>query len=221
MMQSAINKENNLKCYSQEKWKRGVSMRKFAALLPIVLLAMLASMAYSQSLADLANKEKQRREEIKNDRVITSEEASKYGSGSEAAAPTPNQPSAKENSGEKTPETAAQSQSEKPQSDEPVDFQGRPESFWRKTMAEARARVKTLENEANVLILKQNDLQMQFYREDNGFKREGIQREMQKTFYEQDMNKENLAKAKSALQDLENEARKSGALPGWLEDRSQ
>ena len=221
MMQSAINKENNLRCYSQEKLKRGVPMRKFAALLPIVLLAMLVPTAYSQSLADLANKEKQRREEIKNDRVITSEEAAKYGSGSETAAPTPDQPSGKENSGEKATETATQSQPEKPQSNEPVDFQGRPESFWRKTMAEARARVKTLENEANVLILKQNDLQMQFYREDNGFKREGIQREMQKTFYEQDMNKENLAKAKSALQDLENEARKSGALPGWLEDRSQ
>ncbi len=220
MTKPAINKENNFKHDFPKKWKRGASMRKFAALLPTVLLVMFASTAYSQSLSDLANKEKQRRGEIKDDRVITSEEAAKYSSGSEKAAPATDQPSGRENAAGKAGETATKSQSEKSQSDEPVDFQGRPEGFWRKTMAEARAKVKTLENETNVLILKQNDLQMQFYREDDGFKREGIQREIQKTFYEQDLNKENLAKAKNALQDLENEARKSGALPGWIEDRN-
>jgi hypothetical protein len=219
-MQPAINKENNSKHSFQEKWKRGVQMRKFAALLPIVFLVMFVSTAYTQSLADLANEEKERRQEIKNDKVITEEEAAKYRSGSKSSASTPGQPSGKEESGEKSSETATRAPSEKPQSDEPLDFQGRPESFWRKTMTEARERVKTLENETKVLVLKQNDLQMQFYREDDGFKREGIQREIQKTFYEQDLNKENLAKAKNALQDLENEARKSGALPGWLEAKN-
>jgi hypothetical protein len=33
-----------------------------------------------------------------------------------------------------------------------------------------------------------------------------------------DLNKENLSKAKEALQNLENTARKSGALPGWIEN---
>ena len=83
-------------------------------------------------------------------------------------------------------------------------------------MAEARQKVKELEDEKNVLILKQNQLENEFYREDDGFKREGIQREIQKTFYEQDLNKENLAKAKKELVDLESEARKTGALPGWI-----
>jgi hypothetical protein len=97
-----------------------------------------------------------------------------------------------------------------------MDFQGRPESYWRQTMADARQKVVDLENESNVLVLKFNDLQNRFYREDNGFKRLEIQREMQKTIYEQDKNKENLANAKTALTDLETEARKSGALPGWI-----
>jgi hypothetical protein len=218
MSHIAINKGYILIYVLRGKWKRGVTMRKIAALLPTVLLVMLASTAYSQSLADLANREKERREEVKNEKVIviTEEEAAKYRSKSETMAIT-DQPSGKEDSDDKEKsETATQSGSEKPDLDEPVDFEGRPESFWRKTMAEARQRVKNLENEANVLVLKLNDLQMQFYREDDGFKREGIQREMQKTFYEQDLNKENLAKAKDALQDLENEARKSGALPGWI-----
>jgi hypothetical protein len=87
-------------------------------------------------------------------------------------------------------------------------------------MADARQKVKDLENEQNVLTLKQADLQFQFFREDDGYKREGIQRDIQKTYYEQDLNKENLTKAKEALEDLEKEARKSGALPGWIESRT-
>ena len=83
-------------------------------------------------------------------------------------------------------------------------------------MADARQNVKDLTNEANVIVLKIADLQNKFYSMDDGFKREGLQREIQKSYYEQDLNKQNLEKAKSELQDLENEARKSGALPGWL-----
>ena len=78
-------------------------------------------------------------------------------------------------------------------------------------MADARQKVKDLENQANAIVLKINSLQTQFYSEDDGFKREGIQREIQKSFYEQDKNKEDLAKAQDVLQDLEKEARKSGA----------
>jgi hypothetical protein len=102
--------------------------------------------------------------------------------------------------------------------DEPVDFEGRPESFWRKTMAEARLAVKDLERERDTLVLKINQLQDQFYKQSDGFHREDIQRELQKSYYLQDLNKENLAKARDALADLEKEARRSGALPGWIED---
>jgi hypothetical protein len=185
-------------------------MRMFATLFQIALLLAIASPAYSQSLADLANKEKERREAVKNNRVITPEEAAKYRADTPAA-DSPDQTSATSDTGKKdTPKV------DKGDSDEPVDFQGRPESYWRETMAAARERVKSLENEANVITLKIADLQNKFYSEDDGFKREGIQREIQKSFYEQDKNKEELAKARDALQDLEKEGRKSGALPGWL-----
>jgi hypothetical protein len=215
-LQPTINKEHHLTDYFQEERKRGVLMKKLAALLPAVLFVLFASAAYSQSLADLANKEKERREEITNARVITPEEARKFITESETPAPSADQQSGKSDSEQKGSGAETHAQSEKTDSDEPVDFEGRPESYWRKTMADARQKVKDLENEANVLILKQNSLQNEFYREDDGFKREGIQREIQKTYYEQDQNKENLEKAKAALQDLENEARKSGALPGWI-----
>jgi len=192
-------------------------MKKLAALLITIVLTALVTVVFPQSLAELAEMEKKRREEIKNGiKVITNADAAKYKSG----------PVTTFSSSSKTaPQVEIKAESEKvegganaakAEADEPVDFQGRPESYWRKTMAEARQRVKELENEAEVIILKLNDLQNQFYREDDGFKREAIQREIQKTIYEQDKNKEELAKAKNELLDLEKEARKSGALPGWL-----
>lgn len=178
-------------------------MRKCAAVLVMMLLPAIA--VYSQSLADLANKERERRQAISNDKVITPDEVAKFSTGPSKSEPDaePEEPASKEESG-----VAAV---------EPVDFQGRTESYWRKTMADARKKVEDLEREANVITLRISDLQNKFYSEDNGFAREGIQRELQKSYYEQDKNKEELAKAKEALRDLQNEARKSGALPGWIE----
>jgi hypothetical protein len=193
-------------------------MKKSVVFLLTSLFVLTASFVYSQSLAELAKKENERRKEITNDRVITKEEADKYRTDSGKSADVKDQSSVADVSEAEKSDSETQAQSDKINSDEPVDFEGRPESYWRKTMAEARQKVHDLENEANVLILKQNSLQNEFYREDDGFKREGIQREIQKTYYEQDLNKDNLQKAKAALQDLENEARKSGALPGWISE---
>jgi hypothetical protein len=195
---------------------RGVLMKKSCVFLLTAIFVVFAAAAYSQSLADLAKQEKVRRKVITDDRTITREEADKYRTGPEAAVTADDQTSEHAGKEEKEPEDGIESPAKNTDPDEPVDFEGRPESYWRKTMADARKKVQDLENEANVLILKQNSLQNDFYREDDGFKREGIQREIQKTYYEQDLNKENLEKARASLQDLENEARKSGALPGWI-----
>jgi hypothetical protein len=190
-------------------------MKKKFMLFQTALFIALASVAYAQSLTDLADKERARRQEVKNDKVISEEEAAKYLT--QHPAPQPGeQTSAKPDLEKKAPESSAAAKTDKSESDEPADFQGRPESYWRQTMAEARQKVKDLQNEANTITLKIADLQNQFYREDNGFKREGIGRDINKAFYEQDKNKEDLAKAQDALQDLEKEARKSGALPGWI-----
>ncbi len=202
--------------FTREERERGVLMKRITLLLPMALFIALVSTAYSQSLADIAKKEKERRDEVKTVKVITDEETAKYKNESPAPPANPDQPPANAASEKKEGDAEGKPQADKPESDEPVDFQGRPESYWRKTMAEARQKVKDLTNEANVIVLKIADLQNQFYKMDDGFKRETVARDLQKTYYEQDQNKENLGKAKAALQDLENEARKSGALPGWV-----
>lgn len=198
-----------------------------------LLLLAVTSFGYSQSLSDLAKKEKERRQAVKGTvKVITSTEATKYQNAPvTTSVPPPVPPAEKVATAEAAPaneklpaegeaktETASAAQNAKPPASEPTDYFGRPESYWKQSFADARQKVKDLENESNVIILKLNDLQNRFYRESDGFKQQAIQREIQKTFYEQDLNKQNLEKAKSALDDLEKEARRSGALPGWIKE---
>ena len=190
-------------------------MKPNSLILSGLLLAMLVPAAYSQSLADLAKKEAERRKAIQEKaKVITDQEADKYRS-----APVTTTMPATTASGEK-PESVGEegtaATQAKPATDEPVDFQGRTESFWKTTFADARKKVSDLENEANALVLKLNDLQNKFYRESDGFKQQEWQRQIQKTIYE--IDQENLEKAKTELADLELEARKSGALPGWIRE---
>ncbi len=196
-------------------------MRRLTIILGTAFLLSSAGIAFSQSLAELAKKEKERREQIKSPgRVITTQDAARFKS-TGSMSPTVQQPegTAAKTAADKEAPKEAEAKPEKPVSDEPVDFQGRPESFWRQTLADARGRIRDLENEKNVLILKLNDLQNRFYRESDGFRQQEIQREMNKTLYEQDLNKEKLATAKSQLDDLLKDARKSGALPGWLDEK--
>ncbi len=187
-------------------------MKHFISILAIAFPVMIATDSYPQSLGDLAKKEKERRQQVKSGvKEINNSNAPQYKFGSVPTVKAPPTPEAQGKEKE-----AAVAPATKPAADEPVDFQGRPESWWRQSMGDARKKVKDLENEENVLTLKVADLQNQFYREDDGFKQQEIQRQIQKTIYEQDLNKDNLAKARSELADLEKEARRSGALPGWL-----
>lgn len=172
------------------------------------------SAVHAQSLADLAEQEKERRKDVKDTRVITDKDVAKYKTAQQTPSTPATQPPGDIDAEKK--DGADKPNADDLKEDEPTDFEGRPESFWRKTMAEARQRVKDLAIEANALVLKIADLQNKFYAMDDGFKREDVQRDIQKSYYEQDLNKQNMEKAKTALQDLENEARKSGALPGWL-----
>jgi hypothetical protein len=192
---------------------------KLASISLIAVFAFLPAIAAdSESLADLAKKEQERRAKIPTEtKVITNDDSEKYKGGPITTGTHPSEPATENTSTEKTASgTAATTKGIAASSDEPVDLEGRPESFWRQTMSDVRKQVKDLENQTDILILKLNDLQNKFYREDNGFKQQEIQTEINKTFYEQDQVKDKLAKAKDQLDDLEKEARKSGALPGWI-----
>ena len=196
---------------------------RIATQLALWIVAM-AVLGYGQSLGDVAKKEKERREKMKaGSRVITNDDTVKYANGPVTTTTPPAPPAgapaaAKEKAEPAKPagETPNAGAGAKPKPDEATDFQGRPESFWRQTFTDARQKVKELENKENVLVLKVNDLQNRFFRTDDGFQRQAIQAELQKTFTERDQTSADLAKAKAQLDDLEKDARKSGALPGWI-----
>ena len=192
-------------------------MKFTTAIFSAAICIAIAATAYAQSLADIANKEKQRREQIDEaPEIITNDQMSEYSGGSVSIISPISIPSESKKP-ESTEGDAKPSKIDKEiDPDEPVDFMGRPESFWRETMTNAHKKVKDLEDEANILTLRLNELQTEFYNAGDGFRQESVQRDIQKTYYEQDLNKENLAKAKEELEDLQKEARKSGALPGWL-----
>jgi chromosome segregation ATPase len=200
-------------------------MKKTVPVLLVALFFAAVSLLQAQSLADVAEKEKQRREEIgETPKTITNDAVTGYSGGSVSTATPESSRSAApdteqaEQTGEETVDAEeAEEAGKKADSEEPSDFEGRPESYWRETMGAARQKVKDLEQESTVLTLRMNDLENRFYNIDDGFDRDSIQKDIQKAYYEIDLNKENLAKAKDELQELENEARKSGALPGWIE----
>ena len=198
-------------------------MRSIVLPLTTVIVLAIAATVSAQSLADLAQKEKERRDKIKaSSQVITNKDTAKYAGGAVTTQSPPPASQKPEETGESRAESQAGSKpakAEKAASDEPADLLGRPESFWRQTFVDARKQVNDLEEQHRSLQLKLADLQNRFYSEDNGFRQQELQREINKTFYEQDLNKQNLAKAKAGLQQLEVEARKSGALPGWIEAR--
>lgn len=189
-------------------------MNRLLIALTLVFTTVVVTDVPAQSLADLAKQEKERRAQVTADtKVITNKDRAKPSTetGSTEGEPAANKPEKVSTSPE------GKAKPEKQAEDESKDLFGRTESFWRQTFSDARKRIKDLEDESRVLQLKINDLQNKFYSESNGFKQPEIQREIQKCFYEQDLNKQNLAKAKAELQQLEVEARKSGALPGWMD----
>lgn len=178
----------------------------------------VAAEVTAQSLADLAKQEKERRAKVTTDtKVITNNDRAK---GAGDTGTTEAEPPAAKQSDKGIDAAGGKSKSDKQADDEPKDLFGRTESFWRQTFSDARKRVKDLEDESRALQLKINDLQNKFYSESSGYKQQEIQREIQKGFYEQDLNKQNLTKARVELQQLEVEARKSGALPGWIDGRT-
>jgi hypothetical protein len=190
-------------------------MRSTIAALAAIFALAFAVSGYSQSLVELAKKEKARRAKAQQmAKTITNKDTSKYKGG--ALTVTSSHQDSRGKASDPKGGEGNTVVKETDGEDEPADFFGRTESFWRQTFADARKLVADLEAESNVIRLRIAELQTKFYNEDNGFKQQDIQREIQKTIYEQDINKEALARAKADLAQLELEAKKSGALPGWI-----
>jgi BMFP domain-containing protein YqiC len=162
----------------------------------------------SGSLADIAKKQKEKREQegkrpslgvISNQTLKKGAAAEASGKGDAKGKPTP---------------TATPGAVPVP---EFRDLKGRSEAEWRRMMATARGRVKATEARVASLESETKKLENDFYAWSDGNYRDRVIRPAW------DQAREELGKARKELDaaraqiaDLEEEARKSGAPPGWL-----
>lgn len=97
------------------------------------------------------------------------------------------------------------------------DSKQRTKEDWQKMINEAKQSVNKWEMKTRELQSELNKLTNDYYAWDDVAYREGvIKPNMDKTAKELENAKAELEKAKERILELEEEARKSGALPGWL-----
>jgi hypothetical protein len=169
-----------------------------------------------QSLADVVRLSKEARKgqsPRKSLGTITNETLSKNGT----PGPTPAKGSAKTTSSavHATRPTAAPTPA--PTYDVPRDDKGRSEAEWRGIMNHARALVLDGEQRVKDLDMRAKQLENDFYAQSDGYRRDGVIKPAW------DKARDDLAKARAdldtarkSLDDLSEEARRSGAPPGWL-----
>ncbi len=178
-----------------------------------ITVIFIVDTIYAQSLAEIAKKEKERREKIKTPgKVITNETIQDHLQGKGNVPGTLEQGSEEatsEESGEKT-------ESKETGAGEITDLEGNTESYWRNRIRSAQQRITDLEKQVDNIQSKLNALQMSFYTIDDPNQRQLLNTEIDKAFEELAQAKADLENAKQELEDTREEGRRKGALPGWI-----
>jgi DNA repair exonuclease SbcCD ATPase subunit len=93
------------------------------------------------------------------------------------------------------------------------------EEQWREKSHEANERVKTAEEKIEKLQTDINALTQAFYAESDGVSQRGqIEAQRNTRLDQMEEAKKELEDAKQAQEDLQEQARREGALPGWIEE---
>lgn len=165
------------------------------------MLASSVSSLMAQSLADVARQEQERRKTVKSSgKVLTNKDL-----GSAPAAPTiaPAEPA-------KAPESTAKPA--EPPKEEPAKDQ----AYWSGRMKELRTQLDRDQTFAEALQTRINSLAADFVNRDDPAQRGVIERDRQRAVAELSRLTKAIEDGKKAIADLEEEARRAGAPPGWL-----
>ena len=175
-------------------------------------LVLMPALAFPQSLGEVAKKEQERREKVRKSGVSTRTLTEADLANTKGAVVNPSA-AAEGESGASTAtpaEPAAATGETTPAADEPP--QDTPEDHWRRRVAHARARVTTAQ--------QRHDAMQQIVRlgqpllvDENGRK---VIYSTQQLKAKADAAQAALTAAQTALDNLLEEARRKGALPGWL-----
>ncbi len=173
----------------------------------------VAPFLWSQSLADLAKEEKERRSSIKNKvRVVSNSTLGSYQKGSVSTG-VYGESTADSEKKDKEGEAAKPKEEGKDKTpEEPV----RDEKYWRDAYKLALDEAKAAENKRVLEELNLNTLWNQFYAEGDGFYRETIRKNISDKIEEIKKQKQTEEETKKALERLKEEARRNNVPPGWL-----
>jgi DNA repair exonuclease SbcCD ATPase subunit len=183
-------------------------MKKLFLLIGILIAFVSISIAADSELVKAAKKEKERRSKVEAKKTLTNQdidEIRKKQLGIETAAAP---------GGEPAEETDKEDKKVKKEVD-PTQT----EQYWRERKQETDQRVEEAQSKVQQLQNEINNLTTAFYAESDGVaQRPLIESERIERIKELEQAKQDLENARTEAANLEDEARKAGALPGWVRD---
>jgi hypothetical protein len=186
-------------------------MKKMFLLIGVLFAFVTASYAEDSPLVKAAKKEKERRAKTEAKKTLTNQDIEDIrkkqpSSGIETAAVEDETAGTDES---KTASTAKKEQVDPTQTEE----------YWRARKQEVNSRVSEAQTRVEQLQSEINSLTQAFYAEGDGVaQRPLIETERIERIKELEAAKEALQNARAESEGLEDEARRAGALPGWLRD---
>jgi hypothetical protein len=184
-------------------------MKKMFLLVGVLVAFVTVSFAEDSDLVKAAKREKERREKVEAKKVLTNQDVEEIRkkqpiSGIESS----------EAEGETEPAEETTGEAKKPEVD-PTQT----EEYWRARKQETDARLNDAQARVEQLQSEINSLTQAFYAEADGVaQRPLIESERIERLKELEQAKQELENARAASEGLEDEARRAGALPGWVRD---
>jgi hypothetical protein len=181
-----------------------VGGRIVAGTVVVIVLGRGVAAAQAPPLAEVARQEQERRKSIPPPaKVLTNNDLPKVMTPPPQAAP-PAEPAKTENAPDAAPAEAGRK-------DEPKG-----EDWWRARINEPRERLHRDEVLLDALRARVNGLTSDFVGRDDPYQRARIADDRQKAIIEMDRVRAEVVDLKKRIDDIEEEARRSGVPPGWL-----
>lgn len=182
-----------------------------------VLLTAAAPLS-AQSLADVARAEEARRQAVKGQVKVYTNETLRGADGGEAPAPPASQPAptGKPAADAATDATAKPGPAPGAKPPAPPAATAKDEKYWRDRLAGARDALQRSQTFADALQSQINGLYTEFVNMSDPAQRAVIEQKRLAAIAEQDRVKADIAKFTKALADIEDEARRANVPPGWL-----
>jgi hypothetical protein len=184
-------------------------MKKLFLLIGVLIAFVSISIAADSELVKAAKKEKERRAKVEAKKTLTNQDIEEIKTkqlGIESAAAPGAEP-------------AEDIIEDKDKKDKKEVDPTQSEEYWRTRKQETDQRLEEAQSKVQELQNEINNLTTAFYAESDGVaQRPLIESERIERLKELEQAKQDLENARAESEGLEDEARKAGALPGWLRD---